>query len=201
MSTKRRIIVKGNVQAVGYRALIKQIARNNGIKGSIKNLDDGTVEIYCGCNSEIYEEFKKKINLKATDTEDQLQINVMSIEEFNEDSEGFDQQKIIYPFEVLYDDKEIRPLEKELLERSEMAILAMTSMNSNLSKKVDNTNQNIKDMDQHMNEDFDKLDKKYDKFGNSLTKLEGDMKDIKGDIHEMKDAFIKLTNHFVKEEK
>ena len=54
MSTKRRIIVKGNVQAVGYRALIKQIARNNGIKGSIKNLDDGTVEIYCECNSEIY---------------------------------------------------------------------------------------------------------------------------------------------------
>jgi len=201
MSTKRRIIVKGNVQAVGYRALIKQIARNNGIKGSIKNLDDGTVEIYCECDSEIYKEFKKKINLKATDTEDQLQINVMSIEEFNEDSEGFDQQKIIYPFDVLYDDKEIRPLEKELLERSEMAILAMTSMNSNLSKKVDNTNQHIKDMDQHMNENFDKLDKKYDKFGNSLTKLEGDMKDIKGDIHEMKDAFIKLTNHIVNEEK
>ena len=176
MAIKQRIVIKGNVQAVGYRALIKQIARNKGIKGSVKNLDDGTVEIYCECDQDIYKEFKKKINLKASDPEDSLQINVIDFEEYDEHSEGFDNQQIIYPFDVIYDDREIRPLEKELLERSEMAILAMTSMNRN------------------MNNRFDSLTERYDKFGQSMEKLEKD-------INEMKDAFIKLTNHFVKNEK
>ena len=194
MGIKRRIIVKGNVQAVGYRALIKQIARNNGIKGSVKNLDDGTVEIYCECDLEIYEKFKNKINLKASDPKDPLQINVTDFEEYDEDSEKFDTIKIKSPFDVLYDGVQMTEFEKESLERSEMAILAMTSMNSNLSKKVDNTNQNIKDMDQHMNENFTTLDQKYDEFGQSMKRLEKD-------IHEMKDAFLKLTNHFVEENK
>lgn len=194
MTLKRRIIVKGNVQAVGYRALIKQIARNNGIKGSVKNLDDGTVEIYCECNQEIYEKFKNKIDLKTSDPKDPLQINIIEFEVYNEDSENFDNSKIKYPFEVIFDGEDISTFEKESLERSEMAILAMTSMNSNLSKKVDNTNKNIKDMDQHMNENFTTLDQKYDEFGQSMKRLEKD-------IHEMKDAFLKLTNHFIEENK
>ena len=194
MGIKRRIIIKGNVQAVGYRALIKQIARNNGIKGSVKNLDDGTVEIYCKCDQEIYENFKKKINLKASDPEDPLQINITDLKEYDENSEGFDSTKLKSPFEVLYDGLKMTEFEKESLERSGMAILAMTSMNSNLSKKVDNTNQNIKDMDQHMNNNFNILDQKYDEFGQSMKRLEKD-------IHEMKDAFLKLTNHLVKENK
>lgn len=74
MTIKRRLIVKGNVQAVGFRALIKQIARNMRIKGSVKNLDDATVEIYCECNEVIYDEFKKKISKRALDPEDPLQI-------------------------------------------------------------------------------------------------------------------------------
>ena len=192
MEIKKRIIVKGNVQAVGYRALIKQIARNNGIKGSVKNLDDGTVEIYCACDQKIYENFKKKINIKAPEPEDSLQINVTDFEDYDEHLESFDSTKLKSPFEVLYDGLEMTGFEKESLERSEMAILAMTSMNSNLSKKIDNTNQNIKDMDQHMNNNFNTLDQKYDEFGQSMKRLEKD-------IHEMKDAFIKLTNHFLKE--
>ena len=189
-----KLIIEGNVQAVGFRALIKQIGRNMRIKGSIKNLDDGTVEIYCECEQNIYEEFKNKINFKSSDTEDPLQINVTNIKEHDESSEGFDSSRLNYPFEVFYDGEEIRPLEKELLERSEMAVFAMTSMNSNLSKKIENTNINIKDMDQHMNDRFNTLDQKYDEFGHSMKRLEQD-------IYEMKDAFIKLTDHFIKNNK
>ena len=176
MEIKKRIIVKGYVQAVGYRALIKQIARNNGIKGSVKNLDDGTVEIYCACDHEIYENFKKKINIKASDTEDPLQINLIEFEVYNEESENFDSTKIESPFEILYNGEEMTKFESESLERSEMAILAMTSMNKD------------------MNTRFDSLTERYDKFGQSMEKLEKD-------IHEMKDAFLKLTNHFVNENK
>ncbi len=158
MVVRYKLIIEGNVQAVGFRALIKQIGRNMRIKGSIKNLDDGTVEIYCECERNIYEKFRNKINFKSSDPEDPLPINVTNIKEHDESSECFDSSRLKYPFEVFYDGEEIRPLEKELLERSEMAVFAMTSMNSNLSKKIENTNINIKDMGQHMNERFNTLD-------------------------------------------
>jgi acylphosphatase len=176
MTIKRRLIVKGNVQAVGFRALIKQIARNMRIKGSVKNLDDATVELYCECDDVIFGEFKKKIMKKAQDPEDPLQINVSEIEEYTDDWEDFDNSKIIYPFDVIYEDSEIRPLEKDMLERSEMAILAMTSMNKSINNR------------------FDSLADRYDEFGRSMVRLERD-------IHEMKEAFVRLTDHIVNDEK
>lgn len=176
MIIKRRIIVKGNVQAVGYRALIKQFARNMRVKGSVKNLDDGTVEIYCECDEVIYDEFKKKIMKKTQDPEDPLQINVTEIEEYKDDWEGFDGSRITYPYDIIYEDTGIRPLEKDMLERSEMAILAMTSMNRSINNR------------------FDSLADRYDEFGHSMVRLERD-------IHEMKEAFVRLTDHFVKDDK
>ena len=127
--------------------------------------------------------FKERIYIKAPAPEDLLQINVTNIKEDNDDWEGFESSRIVYPFDVLYDDSEIRPLERELLERSEMAILAMTSMNRN------------------MNARFDTLTEKYDVFGQRMGRIEEDMHDIKIDIHEMKEAFIKLTDHFVRNDK
>jgi acylphosphatase len=39
---KARVVVKGNVQGVGYRALITQTARSLRIEGFVRNLKDGT---------------------------------------------------------------------------------------------------------------------------------------------------------------
>ena len=55
-----RIIVKGKVQGVFYRAFTKEIAEQFGIKGWVKNLTDKSVEI------------------KATSTEEKLK-NFISI--------------------------------------------------------------------------------------------------------------------------
>ena len=41
-----RAVVSGNVQGIGYRAFVKNLARQMQIKGYAKNLDDGTVEVY-----------------------------------------------------------------------------------------------------------------------------------------------------------
>lgn len=98
------------------------------------------------------------------------------IEEYKDDWEGFDSPRIKYPFEVIYEDTKIRPLEKDMLERSEMAILAMTSINKSINNR------------------FDSLADRYDEFGRSMVRLERD-------IHEMKEAFVRLTDHFVKDDK
>lgn len=44
MKELRRIIIHGKVQGVGYRFFATRVARRLGLKGSIENHRDGTVE-------------------------------------------------------------------------------------------------------------------------------------------------------------
>jgi acylphosphatase len=44
MKELRRIIIHGKVQGVGYRFFATRVARRLGLKGSIQNQRDGTVE-------------------------------------------------------------------------------------------------------------------------------------------------------------
>lgn len=40
-----RLVVSGSVQGVGFRAFVVSLARRVGVSGSVKNLDDGSVEV------------------------------------------------------------------------------------------------------------------------------------------------------------
>ena len=72
----------GNVQGIGYRAYVKQVARNLGIRGHAKNLDDGSVEIYCEAPSrETLDAFKQKITVKG-DTENPFSLHVKNLQQF-----------------------------------------------------------------------------------------------------------------------
>lgn len=42
----RRFIVRGRVQGVAYRASTQQAAVARGLRGWVRNLNDGTVEVY-----------------------------------------------------------------------------------------------------------------------------------------------------------
>lgn len=60
-----RAIVRGRVQGVGFRVTARVLARQLGIKGTVKNLTNGTVEIYAQAEDKLIEQFfvilKKKI--------------------------------------------------------------------------------------------------------------------------------------------
>lgn len=45
MKVSKLILIHGRVQGVGFRYFIQHTAKNLGIKGYVKNLADGTVEI------------------------------------------------------------------------------------------------------------------------------------------------------------
>ena len=51
------LIIKGSVQGVGYRALSKHHADRLGVRGCVKNLSDGSVEIYAQGQPDALEAF------------------------------------------------------------------------------------------------------------------------------------------------
>lgn len=62
MGKKRaEIIVKGKVQKVGYRAIVKNIANKLGVVGYIENLKNGDVRIVAEGDEEILSEFKSDL--------------------------------------------------------------------------------------------------------------------------------------------
>lgn len=42
----RKYVVRGRVQGVGFRYFVLQAANSIGVRGYVRNLDDGNVEVY-----------------------------------------------------------------------------------------------------------------------------------------------------------
>ena len=57
MKVSKYIQVKGRVQGVGYRFATKHAAQKMNITGTVKNLPDGSVEIYASGESESVSDF------------------------------------------------------------------------------------------------------------------------------------------------
>jgi acylphosphatase len=60
---KALLIVHGFVQGVGYRNLVRKVAVKNSVRGTVKNADNGTVEIIAEANDENLRAFEKEINV------------------------------------------------------------------------------------------------------------------------------------------
>ena len=59
MNIQRKIVVRGKVQGVGFRNATRRKAMELGIRGSVRNLDDGSVEILASATDK---EFKVSEN-------------------------------------------------------------------------------------------------------------------------------------------
>lgn len=61
MKILARILIKGEVQGVGYRYFVRRLALNMGLTGWVRNLYNGDVEIEVEGEKEKLDEFIKKI--------------------------------------------------------------------------------------------------------------------------------------------
>ena len=58
MNIQRKIVVRGKVQGVGFRNATWRKAMEFGIRGSVRNLDDGSVEILASATEKEFKVFE-----------------------------------------------------------------------------------------------------------------------------------------------
>jgi len=195
-----KIIVNGRVQDVGYRTIVKQIARGFGIKGLVRNTENGSVEIFCETDRKTLEEFKKMIDINSP-PEDLFGVNVESIDEYGEGTKNY-----VNPpekFEYFHIDYLNEDLLKTSVERAEIGMLAFKAMHKDLKEGQTGMTDGQKAMHQDMNKSFSQLNvtigTKFESMDVKYGDISKTMREMHNDLKEMKDLFAKLVNHFVKE--
>jgi acylphosphatase len=146
--------VSGNVQKVGYRKRIIDIARAFGLKGMIENLDDGRVKIIAEGDDEKLKWFEHAIEIKNT------LIQVSQIEK-TYSSSGGDFAK----FGKLVDEGETDSrLDKGIEVMNSMLVAinqvntTLVSMDSNLGGKIDNLSCKMDEVNENLGGKIDRLD-------------------------------------------
>jgi len=61
------MLVEGQVQGVGFRMRVSQVARRLGLRGMVRNLHDGRVEVFCEGSREIISALIREISLLGRD--------------------------------------------------------------------------------------------------------------------------------------
>jgi len=198
--TRVKIIVNGRVQDVGYRTIVKQIARGFGIKGLVRNTENGSVEIFCETDRKTLEEFKKMIDINSP-PEDLFGVNVESIDEYGEGTKNY-----VNPpekFEYFHIDYLNEDLLKTSVERAEIGMLAFKAMHKDLKEGQTGMTDGQKAMHQDMNKSFSQLNviigTKFESMDVKYGDISKTMREMHNDLKEMKDLFAKLVNHIVKE--
>jgi acylphosphatase/archaellum component FlaC len=158
------MVIAGNVQGVGYRALVKQIARRMGVRGRVKNLDDGTVEVHCEAEESVFQNFKKAIDIKARRPEDPFALHVDEIWVTFEGEAGYlAPGKELGPFEIDYGEEAESAFERANLERLEIGSLILLSM----GEKVDTVGEKVDGVGQKV----DIVGKKVDRVGQKVDSV------------------------------
>jgi len=188
MPIKARLIVEGNVQGVGYRALVKQVARRLKIRGKVRNLDDGTVEIYCEGDKDTIQRFIKAIEIKSKEPENVFALNVENIDVNFEGEKGYvPLNKEMGFFEIEYGEEAKSVFEKANLERLEIGSLILSSV----GEKVDAVGKNVIEVGGKIDTGFSQMDSNFQTLGGKVdavgekvdtgfSKTDSNFKDLDG---------------------
>jgi acylphosphatase len=123
-SMRVRLLIRGNVQGVGFRALVKQVARSMGVKGVVRNLLDGDVEVYCEGSEELLGTFRGRLRYKG-DPVSPFSLHVQSIEVHPEGEDGYGKPPETWePLDIDYGDS-LTTFEREMLEITELVAVSL----------------------------------------------------------------------------
>ena len=121
--TKVTIIAVGRVRSVGYRALVRQAASQFGLKGLVREISNGQVEVFCEGKPSSISKFLKIINYKGQQNS-ALSLYVESLTVNCEGEKGYlGPLKEYKEFEIDYGFEVNSPFDRELLECLESRLL------------------------------------------------------------------------------
>ena len=173
-TVRKRYIVTGQIQDVGYRTLVKQKARKKGLIGVVRNLADGTVEIICEAEPGAIDAFLKDID-KRTDNPSPLDIDVSNIVESPPAPAGEYKS-----FEVDYG-KKLSFAERSTKDREEITVLGTSMANQKLNglgQKMDRLGDKMDGVGKDVREVGQKVDgvgKAVECVGQKVDSMHGDM--------------------------
>jgi acylphosphatase len=177
--------VSGNVQKVGYRKRIIDIARAFGLKGMIENLDDGRVKIIAEGEDEKLKWFEQAIEIKNT------LIQVSNVEKAYNPAGGE-----FAKFGKLVDDGETDSrLDKGIEVMNSMLVAikqvntTLVDLNSNLGGKIDNLSGKMDEVNENLGGKIDNLSGKMDEvnenLGGKIDNLSGKVDNLSGKMDEV----------------
>ena len=193
--------VSGNVQKVGYRKRIIDIASAFGLKGMIENLDDGRVKIIAEGDDEKLKWFEHAIEIKNT------LIQVSHVEK-TYSSSGGDFAK----FGKLVEEGETDSrLDKGIEVMNSMLVAinqvntTLVSMDSNLGGKIDNLSDKMDEVNENLGGKIDNLSDKMDEvnenLGGKIDNLSGKMDEVNENLGGKMDRMLQKQDDLLLEVK
>ncbi|MEW5937809.1 MAG: acylphosphatase [Candidatus Thermoplasmatota archaeon] len=166
MRKRATIIISGDVQDVGFRAVVMRMAQKAGLVGHVENLPNGTVRAICEGEEKVIKEFVKK-----------LEIHNEEIDVEDTHVEWSESQKEFEDFRV-----KITDLGSEMFQ----GFATAGRMLGKVSQKIDNMHTDLKagfaDVKGSIREMHTDLKEGF-------TRVEGAVKDMRG---EMKEGFDRV---------
>ena len=171
-TVRKRFIVKGRVQKVGYRDEVQEAARALGVTGFVRNLKSGDVEVACEGEEPALGKFEKALAMKK---------DLIEVREVVPAGAPPKKGRFAY-FEIKYG-----PMEEELGERMGAGIQHIRDVGQKVDgvgkavevvgQKVDGVGKDVKvvgqkvdSMHSDMNTRFDHMAQRYDLIAASLVK-------------------------------
>jgi len=160
-----RLLVLGDVQQVGFREHVKKCAQQLQVKGSVKNLDDGSVEIYCEIQENALDKFKKLISKPPMGTVKEIKVYTEGSSEYGMPETDFSKFKVIRDEDEVAETLSVMARAgQQMLEIQKLMLQQHEKMLEKQDKMIELQKQTIEKIDamhQDMNERFDRMEVKY----------------------------------------
>ena len=206
MIMRAKIIISGTVQSVGYREEVHEAAFDLDLVGTVRNLEDGTVEIICEGERDRIEALSRRIHIrqypvKVADVRTEYsaaagefkEFKVIKDEKLDEDIIRNIKMGFVYMKRMHRDlgDKQDRSLDMQdrSMDKQDATLEAVKTMDSHIQgldghiRQMDGHIQSMDDdirrMDSNMGGHFDRLDVKYGEFGDTMNGMAADIRAIR----------------------
>jgi len=171
---KATIIVEGWIQGVSYRTFVKQVATQVGLKGLVRNLPDGTVEVFCEGDLPKINKLLDKINYKGK-KDDPLSAYVENLNVYMEDEKGYlGAWKEYKDFQIDYGFEIESPVDRAMLENLESGKIYVANSSDKIGKLTDQFSM----FRQETNSNFERMEEKYGSISEEMKKMRTSLEKI-----------------------